>query len=73
MGRVGGRTARVQVTSRLTWTFSARAALGRTRPGRPGRSTVAQRLASLALLRSVVRAGRARTLPAARRRHALRR
>ncbi|MER7187010.1 hypothetical protein ABT404_47420 [Streptomyces hyaluromycini] len=37
MGRLVGRTARVQVSSRLTWTFSARAALGHTRrPRRRG-------------------------------------
>ncbi|MFG2576516.1 hypothetical protein [Streptomyces sp. NPDC048481] len=31
MGRVGRKTATVQVTSRLTWTFSATARLGRSR------------------------------------------
>ncbi|MFD8817241.1 hypothetical protein ACFV23_38555 [Streptomyces sp. NPDC059627] len=48
MGRVAGRTARVQVSSRLTWTFSARAVLGHTR--RP------RRRASAVLLWTVLRA-----------------
>ncbi|MEV5905276.1 hypothetical protein, partial [Streptomyces sp. NPDC052127] len=32
MGRVAGKTTGVQVTSRLTWTFSVRAVRGRSRP-----------------------------------------
>jgi len=56
----------------LTWTFSARAALGRVRSARP-RTGTAQRLASVALLRSVLRARRSRPLPAARRRRVLHR
>ncbi|MEU9450098.1 hypothetical protein [Streptomyces sp. NPDC048277] len=52
MGRVVGRTARVQVSSRLTWTFSARAALGHRRRPRPR--------ASVALLETVLRAAHCR-------------
>ncbi|MEV7392825.1 hypothetical protein [Streptomyces sp. NPDC091215] len=45
--RIAGRTARVQVSSRVTWTFSARAALGHSRRARPR--------ASVVLLQSILR------------------
>ncbi|MFF4756758.1 hypothetical protein ACWD5R_42890 [Streptomyces sp. NPDC002514] len=68
MGRVAKRIARVQVTSRLTWTahltwtFSARAALGRARHRQPG----GHRPVSAGLLRTVLRAAcRRRCAPAA--------
>ncbi|MFG3024247.1 hypothetical protein ACGFZQ_37965 [Streptomyces sp. NPDC048254] len=48
MGRVAGRTARVQVSARLTWTFSARAGLGHSRRTPPR--------ASVVLLRTALRA-----------------
>ncbi|MFJ3230907.1 hypothetical protein [Streptomyces sp. NPDC086787] len=70
MGRVTRRVASVQVTSRLTWTFSVRAVLGRARGPRPRRAlpvAAANRLASAALLRSVMRAAGARPHPVARR------
>ncbi|QKW30609.1 hypothetical protein HUT11_34215 [Streptomyces seoulensis] len=65
MGRVGRRTATFQVSSRLTWTFSARAGRGRTRapaPPAPRPIATAGRLAGTALLRSLLRAA----LPGAR-------
>ncbi|GHE76771.1 hypothetical protein GCM10014715_34950 [Streptomyces spiralis] len=63
MGRVGRKAARVQVSSRLTWSFSARAGVGgshsaRLRPSRAASAT--QRLASAALVRSLLRAVRPR-------------
>ncbi|MFI1535434.1 hypothetical protein [Streptomyces anandii] len=61
MGRVGRKAARIQVSSRLTWTFSARAGLGRSRSAglAPSRAAAtAQRAASVALLRSLLRAVR---------------
>ncbi|MCS0602602.1 hypothetical protein NX794_15490 [Streptomyces sp. LP11] len=66
------RIARVQVTSRMTWTFSARAAAGKARPARRGRPPVPATappvtvtlLCSAALLRSVLRAVRGRRAPA---------
>ncbi|MFC9285048.1 hypothetical protein [Streptomyces collinus] len=67
MGRVGRRFARVQVSSRLTWTFSARATLGRARPARSrlsGPVTAAGLRASAVLLRSALRAARPRPHPA---------
>ncbi|WP_459750198.1 hypothetical protein [Streptomyces sennicomposti] len=63
MGRVGRRSASFQVTSRLTWTFSARAGLGHSRtpvPGRPRPIATASRVAATALLRSLLRAARPR-------------
>ncbi|MEU9346210.1 hypothetical protein AB0D74_33880 [Streptomyces sp. NPDC048278] len=47
MGRVVARTGRVQVSSRLTWTFSARATLGHAHRPRPRACT--------ALLRAMLR------------------
>ncbi|MEV7322325.1 hypothetical protein [Streptomyces sp. NPDC093970] len=54
MGRVTARSARVQVSARLTWTFSARAGLGHSRRSLPR--------ASVLLLRSLLgaRHGRGR-------------
>ncbi|MFE3163210.1 hypothetical protein [Streptomyces sp. NPDC059224] len=52
MGRVAARAARVQVSARLTWTFSARAGLGHSRRARPGGSVV--------LLRTLLRAAHRR-------------
>ncbi|MFF1548997.1 hypothetical protein, partial [Streptomyces sp. NPDC058291] len=55
MGRVGRKTARVQVTSRLTWTFSATARLGRSRAGPsrlPAPASSAGRRVRVALLRN---------------------
>ncbi|MGW2958553.1 hypothetical protein ACWDGI_08690 [Streptomyces sp. NPDC001220] len=52
MGRVAGRTARVQVSARLTWTFSARAGLGHRRRTPPR--------ASVVLLRTALRAAHRR-------------
>ncbi|MFD9003546.1 hypothetical protein ACFV0T_21650 [Streptomyces sp. NPDC059582] len=63
MGRVAKRAARVQVSSRLTWTFSARATLGTGHSRRPRPVSAAGLRASAALLRSVLRAARGRTLP----------
>ncbi|WP_460071974.1 hypothetical protein [Streptomyces sp. YKOK-I1] len=67
MGRVGGRFAGVQVTSRMTWTFSAR--LGRSRGRRsalPGPASAAGRKLSVAVLRTVLGAARRpRPLPPA--------
>ncbi|MFJ9561180.1 hypothetical protein ACIRQQ_14235 [Streptomyces fuscichromogenes] len=54
MGRVVGRTARVQVSSRVTWTFSARAVLGHGR--RPRRRAPA--LLLWTVLRAPHRRGR---------------
>ncbi|MFF9373589.1 hypothetical protein ACF1BB_03445 [Streptomyces griseoluteus] len=52
MGRVGARFARVQVSSRLTWTFSAR--LGTAPPAGFRRSVPPRRApAVLAVLRAV--------------------
>ncbi|MFG2958192.1 hypothetical protein ACGF5O_31315 [Streptomyces sp. NPDC048291] len=48
MGRVVARSGRVQVSSRLTWTFSARATLGHAHRPRPHACT--------ALLRALLRA-----------------
>ncbi|MFF9177368.1 hypothetical protein [Streptomyces sp. NPDC014793] len=64
MGRVGRKTARVQVSSRLTWTFSARAALGRTRPRRSAPVSAAGVHLSAAVVRSLLRAVRPRPHPA---------
>ncbi|MFF7966639.1 hypothetical protein ACFZC3_14895 [Streptomyces sp. NPDC007903] len=55
MGRVGARLARVQVSSRLTWTFSARLGMG---PPPGSRRSVLPRPVRLAL--SVLRAVRPR-------------
>ncbi|AZP22045.1 hypothetical protein EJC51_41715 [Streptomyces aquilus] len=66
MGRVGRSLPKVQITSRLTWTFSARAGLGRSFPVRSRRTlpaSAATRLASAALMRSVLRRTRPRALP----------
>ncbi|MFC8342975.1 hypothetical protein [Streptomyces sp. NPDC057280] len=66
MGRVGRSLPKVQITSRLTWTFSARAGLGRSFPVRSRRTlpaATAARLASAALLRSALRRTRPRALP----------
>ncbi|MEU3027457.1 hypothetical protein ACPCBC_20835 [Streptomyces incarnatus] len=60
MGRVGRRSARIQVSSRLTWTFSARAVAGRARPRRHGPVSVAGVPVTRAVLRSVLRAVRGR-------------
>ncbi|MEU8590102.1 hypothetical protein AB0C59_24345 [Streptomyces sp. NPDC048664] len=74
----GRRRLTFQVGSRLSWSFSARAGLGRRgrAPLSPAVRSAGVR-ASLALLRSVLRAGRARPCPpppvARRRRRALRR
>ncbi|MEU1182953.1 hypothetical protein ABZ464_36005 [Streptomyces sp. NPDC005820] len=69
MGRVGRKFAGVQVTSRLTWTFSAR--LGRSRGHRstlPAPASAAGRKVSVALLRTVLAAARRpRPLPPAHR------
>ncbi|MFI6249119.1 hypothetical protein [Streptomyces sp. NPDC051016] len=46
MGRVVSRGARVQVSTRVTWTFSARAGLGHTRRRQP-RAAVPLLLAAL--------------------------
>ncbi|MER6466602.1 hypothetical protein ACWC4D_39035 [Streptomyces sp. NPDC001288] len=54
MGRVAARAARVQVSARLTWTFSARAGLGQRRRARPRTSAVLLR----ALLRAAHRRGK---------------
>ncbi|MEU4083486.1 hypothetical protein [Streptomyces aureus] len=68
MGRVGRYWPKVQVTSRLTWTFSAGAAMGRSRPDRYRRrrplSTAGLR-ASASLLESILRTARSRPHPAA--------
>ncbi|MER6561240.1 hypothetical protein ABT300_26600, partial [Streptomyces sp. NPDC001027] len=76
MGRVGRKTAGVQVTSRLTWTFSVRAGLGRSRASRPALSEpvlAVGRRATVLLVRRALRSARRRPLspaPAtARRRH----
>ncbi|MBY8868080.1 MULTISPECIES: hypothetical protein [Streptomyces] len=69
MGRVGRRSASFQVSSRLTWTFSARAGLGHSRapaPGPPRPVTTASRIAATALLRSLLRAARPRARVRAR-------
>ncbi|MER6414371.1 hypothetical protein ABT273_25320 [Streptomyces humidus] len=71
MGRVGRKTARVQVTSRLTWTFSATARLGRSRAAARSRLPVpassAGRRVGLVLLRTALRAARPRpALPSSR-------
>ncbi|MGW4440859.1 hypothetical protein ACWELO_34940 [Streptomyces sp. NPDC004596] len=58
MGRVGRKTARVQVSSRLAWTFSARAALGRARPRRSAPVSAAGVHLSAAVVRSLLRAVR---------------
>lgn len=63
MGRIGGRAARFQVGSRLTWPFSARAGLGRSRSTRsrlPGPASAVSHLVSAALVRSLMRAARPR-------------
>ncbi|MCQ9129690.1 MULTISPECIES: hypothetical protein [Streptomyces] len=63
MGRVGRRTARVQVTSRLTWTFSASAQLGRSRATGsrlPAPASAAGRRVCLGLLWRALRAARPR-------------
>ncbi|MEH0551936.1 hypothetical protein [Streptomyces sp. B21-101] len=81
MGRVGRKSAGVQVTSRLTWTFSVRAGLGRSRASRPALSDpvfAVGRRATLALLRTALGAARRRPLPpppatTTRRRHGRRR
>ncbi|WP_225828893.1 hypothetical protein [Streptomyces naphthomycinicus] len=64
MAGPGRRFARVQVTSRLTWTFSARAALVRARRRRTAPLLAARLPVSAALLRSVLRAARPRPRPA---------
>ncbi|WP_237533567.1 hypothetical protein, partial [Streptomyces sp. SID685] len=60
MGRVGRRFARIQVSSRLTWTFSARAVVGRARPRRRGPVSAAGVPVTGAVLRSVLKAMRGR-------------
>ncbi|MEU6576676.1 hypothetical protein [Streptomyces sp. NPDC046805] len=65
MGRagVGRRGAGVQVTSRMTWTVSARTEVGRARETRHGRLwplPAAGRVVSAALLRALLRAARSR-------------
>ncbi|WP_177244337.1 hypothetical protein [Streptomyces sp. yr375] len=65
MGRVGRRTAGVQVTSRLTWAFSVRAGVRpvRSRPARsrsPAPALAAGGRVSAALVRAALRAARAR-------------
>ncbi|WP_159401326.1 hypothetical protein [Streptomyces maremycinicus] len=68
MGRVGRKTAGVQVTSRLTWTFSVRAARGRSRPPRTAPTVPAAAaggLVSVALLRTALRAMRSLPRPPA--------
>ncbi|MEU9733103.1 hypothetical protein [Streptomyces sp. NPDC048002] len=68
MGRVTARLPRIRISTRMTWTFSAQAGMGRPRPARVRRArprSAAGRLASAALLRSVLRGARARRLPAA--------
>ncbi|MFJ3714628.1 hypothetical protein [Streptomyces sp. NPDC090057] len=64
MGRVGRKTARVQVGARLTWTFSARAALGRARPRRSAPVSAAGVHLSAAVVRSLLRAVRPGPRPA---------
>ncbi|MFG2267221.1 hypothetical protein [Streptomyces sp. NPDC048720] len=64
MGRVGRKTARVQVGARLTWTFSARAALGRDRPRRSAPVSAAGVHLSAAVVRSLLRAVRPGLRPA---------
>ncbi|MDQ0835327.1 hypothetical protein QF032_007171 [Streptomyces achromogenes] len=80
MGRVGRKTAGVQVTSRLTWTFSVRAGPGRSRTSRPSLSEpvfAVGRRATVVLLGTALRATRRRPLPPApatgRRHHGRRR
>ncbi|MHB9857268.1 hypothetical protein [Streptomyces sp. YIM S03343] len=78
MGRVGRNRHGLQVTSRVTWTFSARApGLGRARPALlvhpartariPGRrpARAMERLVSALLVRPVLRALRPRPHPRA--------
>ncbi|MFH8217978.1 hypothetical protein ACH4C2_02145 [Streptomyces sp. NPDC018057] len=71
MGRVTRRTAGFQVSSRLTWSFSARGGLGQARsplvrrPGPARTASAAARCLSAALLRSVLRAARPGARPAA--------
>ncbi|MFE3637348.1 hypothetical protein [Streptomyces sp. NPDC059168] len=64
MGRVGRKTARVQVSTRLTWTFSARAGRGRDRPRRSAPVSAAGVHLSAAVVRSLLRAVRPRPLTA---------
>ncbi|MFD6554813.1 hypothetical protein ACN6K9_006903 [Streptomyces sp. SAS_267] len=66
MGRVGRNWPKVQVTSRLTWTFSAGAAMGSSRPDRPRRRhalSAAGLRVSASLLDSVLRTARSRPRP----------
>ncbi|MFJ8330339.1 hypothetical protein [Streptomyces sp. NPDC094437] len=70
MGRLTDRAPGIAVTSRLTWTFSARITRGRRRPG-PFAS--AGRLVSAALLRRALTTARPRPCPPATRRRHLRR
>ncbi|MGV9631596.1 hypothetical protein [Streptomyces sp. NPDC003487] len=67
MGRVARRRgASVQVSSRLTWTFSARAGRGKAgaaQVSRPRPVTAATRRVSAAVLRAVLTAARARLRP----------
>ncbi|MFI2644110.1 hypothetical protein [Streptomyces sp. NPDC018610] len=63
MGRIGRRTARFQVSSRLTWSFSAHVGLGRSRSIVPGPSRpvpAAGRSVTAVLVRSLLRAARPR-------------
>ncbi|WP_459739597.1 hypothetical protein [Streptomyces sp. E-15] len=60
MAGAGRRIARLQVTSRLTWSFSARAGLVRARPRRPGPVSAARRAPAAGLLRAMLRAARPR-------------
>ncbi|WP_189707403.1 hypothetical protein [Streptomyces phaeofaciens] len=65
MGRIGRRFARVRFTSRLTWSFSVRAGLGRERPARtllPAPVSAAGRRVSVAVLRTALEAARPRPL-----------
>ncbi|MDH6696097.1 hypothetical protein P3T26_000545 [Streptomyces sp. MAA16] len=56
MGRLTRRIGRVQVSTRLTWSFSARTSVGRRRPVL---AAAAGRLVSTALLRRALGAARA--------------
>ncbi|MEU1302107.1 hypothetical protein [Streptomyces shenzhenensis] len=63
MGRVARKTARVQVNARLTWTFSARARIGRGRPRHSWPVVAVGRPATATLLRSLLRAACPRPRP----------
>ncbi|MFG2309152.1 hypothetical protein ACGFS9_10850 [Streptomyces sp. NPDC048566] len=67
MGRVGRNWPRVRIRSHLNWTFSATAAMGRSRPAASRRRSLrgAGLRVSAALLDSVLSAVRCRPRPAA--------